>query len=1015
MPNDIYDVSGFGQGAFTPAAFAAAYGDVADRIASQTGIDRTTVLGQLGHETGWGKSIIPGTHNLGNIKDFAGAGVKARDNMTGSVDAYRAFVTPMDFADAYSSLIQRKYPNALNTGPDAARTADALVRGGYAEDPKYRAKLIAATRTVGQAMGVTPKDQAPSSGGLIGSANAATFDWPGRTSDPYDLTSFGIGGDNGGPVVPGVTDNPIPDAAAAGHGSALSALGAGIGEGFGSTMLGAQALLGRGLQSLGGIGESPNLSSLVTGKQPRNALGRAGDWLVDDARTGRARLASDAQDAAGNSGWRTAGNVVGAAAPLMVAGPELLPQIAAGGAYGASQGALNDTGILPSAVEGAGLGAGGYLAGKAVGALAAAARPAFSRAWNAIRGGEDAAAARIAGELGAELDSTIAALRSNSDELIPGSLPTAAEAGQNPTLVRIQRQLQNTADGQVAFPARQAANNAARFAEGERVVGTNLADEVDAFTQAQAARVAAGQAELQPLTQAQADVMQSPAYRQAMKSARASAESRASAAFEDQQAPLMQSLREGIDRVAGTPETIDALKAARGRTADEMFANADVSVPTSWPEYIALDSRPAFQDAMRFAQRMSDNLGEGPIVEAGQFGNGTWASGRGLLYAKGYLDDQINYAMQHERNTEARALIAVKNQLVNMMDRASPEYAPARAQFQTDSLPIDAQQALQARLNGAVDPLSGVVSPNKLRQTINSITGEQLKPGIRPADQVSPAMLADLRALGEQARATPTNLTGLSGEGQEYMRQALDERIRSAADTLMRRDANAAASEFSSYLRSQSPSYAKYFDEAATTGADLQSRQALQDALQKLGLMASNAFGDAQMTFQGAKAALPSASDLAGASGQYARGLLADLQRATATNAPLGAAGSQTAANLQLGGGLIGNLIRGRTGDTAVIGTAAAGNLPAAAGAFLVQRAVAKATARTEKAAIDLLLNPKKLATALEEFKGQPTARQAFVDALKRKVSGAGKAGVRAVQAFEAKREQGKGKRSGER
>ncbi|WP_321944520.1 glucosaminidase domain-containing protein [Burkholderia cenocepacia] len=994
MPNDIYDVSGFGQGAFTPAAFAATYGDVADRIAAQTGIDRTTILGQLGHETGWGKSVVPGTNNLGNIKDFSGSGTKARDNMTGSVDAYRVFDAPMDFADAYSSLIQRKYPNALNTGPDAARTADALVRGGYAEDPKYREKLVAATRTVGQAMGVTPQDQAPSSGGLIASAHAATFGRKGVTpasNDPYDLSSFGIGPDEG-PVLPGVTDNPIQQPAETPSGGPLAMLG-GIGEGFGNTVLGGQALLGKGLSAIG--------------------ANRAGDWLVNDARTGQANLEKQAVNEFGDGGWRTAGNIVGAAAPMMLAGPELLPQIASGGLYGASQGALNDTGILPGAIEGAGMGAGGYLAGKAASALASAARPAGSGAWNAIRGGERAATARIAGELGADLDPTIASLRANSDELIPGSLPTAAEAGQNPTLVRIQRQLQNTADGQVAFPARQAANNAARFAEGQRVVGANLGDEVDVFTQAQAARVAAGQTELQPLTQAQADVMQSPAYRQAMKSARASAESRGSVAFEDQQAPLMQSLREGIDRVAGTPETIDALKAARGQTADELFAQTDVSVPMAWPEAQELAQKPAFQDAMRFAQRMSDNLGEGPVVTAEGGGAGTWMSGRGLLYAKGFLDDQINYALQRERNTEARALIAVKNDLVGLMDRASPEYAPARAQFQADSAPIDAQQALQTRLNGAVDPLSGVVSPNKLRQTINSVTGEQLKPGIRPADQVSPATLSDLRALGEQARTTPTNLTGLSGEGQEYVRRALDERVRDTADTLMRQDANTAASDFSSYLRSQSPSYARYFDEAATTGADLQSRQAVQDALQKLGLMASNSFGDAQMTFQGAKAALPRAGELTGASDRYARGLLADLQRATATNAPLGAAGSQTAANLQLGGGLLGSLIRGRTGDAAIAGTAFSGNLPGAAALYVAQRAVAKAAARTEKAAIDLLLNPKKLARALEEFKGQPAARTAFVDALKQKATRAGKTGVRAVQAFEAGRQQKRDRKNG--
>lgn len=799
-------------------------------------------------------------------------------------------------------------------------------------------------------------------------------------------------GDTGAQTVPGVTDNPILPPQQVSDPSRTKAFFGGIGEGFGGTVLGAQSLIGQGLSAVG--------------------ADTAGNWLTQNARQGRQDLADQASQY-GADGFRTAGNIVGATVPMLAAGPELLPQVAAGGIYGATQGSLNDTGILPGAVEGAGLGAlgatAGYGAGKLLSAGAAAARPIVSRVADTLRGGESSAAAGIGKALGNDLDSTITALRTNSDEIIPGSLPTAAEAGQNTQLVGIQRRLQNTEQGQVAFTDRQNANNAARWQAGNAAVGPDLANEVDVFTQQQAARVAAGQAELPPLTQAQADVMQTPAYAQAMKNAAGLAENRGSAVFENQQQPVLQSLREGIDKVAGTRDTIDALKQARGQTADDMFAAADVSVPTSWPEFTSLNSKPAFQDAMRIAQTMSDNLGEGPILRTEADGGAQWVSGHGLLYAKGVLDDQINRALQQEQNTQARALINVRNQLVGLMDRASPDYAPARAQFQADSAPIDAQQALQTRLNGTVDPLTGAVSPNKLRQTINSVVGEQMKPGIRAADQVTPEMIEQLRGLGQQAQRTPTNMVGLEGEGQEYLRQALQDRVRASADSLMKREANQASDDFNQYLRSNSPNYDAYMSEAATTGADLQSRQQLQQALQKLGLGSHNTAGDPIITLNGAKSLLAGQQPLTGGARAYADTLIGDLTRASAANNPLGAAGSQTFANAQLGGGLFGRFINGGARQTPVGGAILGGAHGWAIGQA-VQTAVARVSQKTEKAAIDLLLNPKKLAKALEEFKGQPKAREVFVDALKQKASGAGRAGVRAVQAYEASRTQRKGK-----
>jgi hypothetical protein len=267
-------------------------------------------------------------------------------------------------------------------------------------------------------------------------------------------------------------------------------------------------------------------------------------------------------------------------------------------------------------------------------------------------------------------------------------------------------------------------------------------------------------------------------------------------------------------------------------------------------------------------------------------------------------------------------------------------------------------------------------------------------------------MLNELRQLGQQAQRTPTDLTGLSGEGQEFMRQALQDRVRASADSLVKRESNQAASEFNSYLSRQSPNYAEYLNQAATTGADIQSRQQLARALEQLNLGSHNTAGDPILTLNGAKSLLSGQTPLTGGARTAADTLISDLTRASAANNALGAAGSQTYANAQLGGGLVGSFMR--SGGLPTAGGVAGGFKGAAVG-YAVKAAVAKANQRTEKAAIELLLDPKKLAKALQDFKGQPQARQVFVDTLKQKASGAGRAGVRAVQAYEASRTQRRG------
>lgn len=155
---------------------------------------------------------------------------------------------------------------------------------------------------------------------------------------------------------------PVPASAAGGTGAApvqpavgqppgyLASLGAGLGHGFGSTVLGAQQLLGHGVEALGGIGQSPTLSSLITGQQPQNIVQKAGNWLTNDADQGIKRLDSQyAPYSAANPITAGTGNIAGnvaAAAPLTALAPEmasagLLGRAATGGLLGAANGAMS--------------------------------------------------------------------------------------------------------------------------------------------------------------------------------------------------------------------------------------------------------------------------------------------------------------------------------------------------------------------------------------------------------------------------------------------------------------------------------------------------------------------------------------------------------------------------------------------------------------------------------------------------------------------------------------------------
>lgn len=129
----------------------------AERVAQASGIPAAFMLGQAGHETGWGKSAIRtadggNSHNLFGIKATGGwDGKVAEVTTTEYVDGearkvvakFRAYDSYEDSFRDYARLITEnpRYEKARGQTGSAVAYATELQRAGYATDPQYAAKL----------------------------------------------------------------------------------------------------------------------------------------------------------------------------------------------------------------------------------------------------------------------------------------------------------------------------------------------------------------------------------------------------------------------------------------------------------------------------------------------------------------------------------------------------------------------------------------------------------------------------------------------------------------------------------------------------------------------------------------------------------------------------------------------------------------------------------------------------------------------------------------------------------
>lgn len=145
------------------SGFVARHTEAAIRIEKETGIPASYMVGQAGHETGWGKHEIKlrngqSANNLFGIKAGAGwkgkvAEVTTTEYVNGvpekRVAKFRAYASTDDAFRDYARLITQspRYAKASQQTDSAYAFASGLQKAGYATDPNYAVKVSRAIET----------------------------------------------------------------------------------------------------------------------------------------------------------------------------------------------------------------------------------------------------------------------------------------------------------------------------------------------------------------------------------------------------------------------------------------------------------------------------------------------------------------------------------------------------------------------------------------------------------------------------------------------------------------------------------------------------------------------------------------------------------------------------------------------------------------------------------------------------------------------------------------------------
>jgi hypothetical protein len=218
-----------------------------------------------------------------------------------------------------------------------------------------------------------------------------------------------------------------------------------------------------------------------------------------------------------------------------------------------------------------------------------------------------------------------------------------------------------------------------------------------------------------------------------------------------------------LEGVAGTGGARDFANAMRSGTAEQLYGDAfktpmnpALLSPAERGEITVLLKRPAIQDAMETAKEIAANKGLNIGDPSGSL--------EGLHLTKLAMDDAISSAGKPGSaigTNAAKSIEMARDRLVTFMDRMSPAYADARANYAAMSRPVnqmDVAQAILQRGAPTTTDLAGnpMLSAAKLGnimadepRLIKAATGRDLGTG-KLSDLMEPEQLAKISAVAKE-------------------------------------------------------------------------------------------------------------------------------------------------------------------------------------------------------------------------------------------------------------------------
>jgi hypothetical protein len=423
------------------------------------------------------------------------------------------------------------------------------------------------------------------------------------------------------------------------------------------------------------------------------------------------------------SGAGMAGNVLGnVAAAVPTAFIPGANTITGSAAIGAGMGLLQPSASTGETFKNV---ATGGIAGAAVPALMTAGRVAKSFVEPFYESGRAQIMGRaLRQSAGNQADDAMRAMQ-GAKELVPGSLPTAAEAAGNPGIAAMQRTA--TAIDPVAMnqlAARQAAQNEARVEVLRNLAGSSGAKEAAVEARDLAAQTAYGKARA------------SDAMRRAL---------------EIEQQVNKDAANAGLGSLANLPSRTEAQSAAMAIR------------PTKALEDLA--KRPSFSRFIDDAKRLAADKGQ-------DIGN-PLTSIDGLHYIKLAIDDALQPTATSSLGRNAKSSIMdMKNILTKEMDEISPVYGSAREAYQQASKPIN-QMAIGEELLKSVRPLDQQIMAGQFAKKLSDETAKTATgfKGATLANTLEPDQLQLLNALKQDLARSDFAKTAGRGVGSDTVQK----------------------------------------------------------------------------------------------------------------------------------------------------------------------------------------------------------------------------------------------------